>query len=368
MAFSMLLVALSAPYLGSWADRLGAHRGLLGGFSLFGAIATCFLYLAQGNSYILAAVLFILANIGFALANIFYNSFLPILADKKGMDRLSARGFGLGYIGGGLALALVALAIYKHQFFGLETRAMAMRLGFLFTGIWWIVFALPSFLLLGKVKYPRRMSAIPPGLKGYLRILSEISGYRDLLLFLIAFLLYNDGIQTIIAVSAVFAREVLELSPASILGCFLMVQFVAMPGALAFGRLSEVFGAKRAVMSALILFMGVTIYAFFIDSDLEFWIMGFVVALILGGSQAASRSLFGGLIPVNRSAEFFGFYTLSGKFASILGPFIFGFIADLTGSIRIAILILNLFFLSGIMLLALVNVRRGRSMASSEIS
>jgi UMF1 family MFS transporter len=281
------------------------------------------------------------------------------------MDRLSARGFGLGYVGGGLALALVALFIAQHQLFGVASRAEATRLGFLFTGIWWAAFALPALLALGGVRYPRRMSTIPSGLRGYFRILSEVAGYRDLLIFLIAFLFYNDGIQTIIAVSAIFAREVLELTPASILGCFLMVQFVAMPGALAFGRLAERFGAKRAVLASLFLFMGITVFAFRIDSDLEFWILGFAVALVLGGSQATSRSLFAGLVPENRSAEFFGFYTLSGKFASILGPFLFAFMADMTGSTRIAVLALNLFFLAGIVLLALVNVQRGRRAAES---
>jgi UMF1 family MFS transporter len=364
VSLSMLLVALAAPYMGSWADRLGAHRRMLGGFCLAGAAATCLLYFAGGQRYLLAASLFILANMGFALANIFYNAFLPVLARGKDMDRLSAKGFGLGYVGGGLALALVALFIYKHQFFGVATRAEATRLGFLFTGLWWAGFALPSLLALGSVRYPKRLAAIPPGLKGYFRILSEAAGYRDLLVFLIAFLFYNDGIQTVIAVSAVFAREVLELSPASILGCFLMVQFVAMPGALAFGRLAERYGAKRAVLASLLLFMGVTVYAFTIDSGLEFWILGFAVALILGGSQATSRSLFGSLIPENRSAEFFGFYTLSGKFASILGPFLFALMADVTGSTQMAILVLNLFFLTGIVLLCLVDVRRGQRAAA----
>jgi UMF1 family MFS transporter len=242
---------------------------------------------------------------------------------------------------------------------GLSGRGAATRTGFLLAGLWWAGFALPAFALLRHTRYPRRLTSIPPGLKGYIRIFAEVKHYPDLLLFLIAFLFYNDGIQTIIAVSAIFAREVLELSSQTVIACFLAVQFLAMPGALAFGRAAEKLGPKRSVLVCLVLFMGVTMYAFYIDTATEFWVLALSVALILGGSQAASRSLFARLIPSGRNAEFFGFYTLSGKFASILGPFLFALIGDLTGSTRTAILVLNLFFLIGIILLALVNVERG---------
>ncbi len=356
---SMLLVALSAPYLGSMADKSGMHRQLLIALCIFGSTATCLLFYADDHRYLLAAGLFILGNAGFALANIYYNALLPVLAGSKEMDRLSAYGFGLGYIGGGLALLLVTLLIAKHDWFGLAGRGEATRTGFLLTGLWWIAFALPAFALLRHTEYPRRLAAIPPGLRGYLQIFAEVKHYPDLLLFLIAFLFYNDGIQTIIAVSAIFAREVLQLSSQTVIACFLAVQFLAMPGALAFGKVAERIGPKRSIVICLLLFMGVTMYAFFIDTAVEFWVLALSVALILGGSQSASRSLFARLIPPGRNAEFFGFYTLSGKFASILGPFLFALIGDLTGSTRTAILVLNLFFFIGLVLLALVNVKRG---------
>ena len=356
---SMLLVALSAPYLGSIADKSGLHRHLLTALCLIGSAATCLLFFADDHRYLLAAGLFILGNAGFALANIYYNALLPVLAGDQEMDRLSAYGFGLGYVGGGMALLLVTLIIAKHDALGLSGRGAATRLGFLLAGLWWAGFALPAFALLRHTRYPRRLASIPPGLKGYIRIFAEVKHYPDLLLFLVAFLFYNDGIQTIIAVSAIFAREVLELSSQTVIACFLAVQFLAMPGALAFGRAAEKLGPKRSILICLVLFMGVTMYAFYIDTATEFWVLALSVALILGGSQAASRSLFARLIPSGRNAEFFGFYTLSGKFASILGPFLFALIGDLTGSTRTAILVLNLFFLIGIILLALVNVERG---------
>lgn len=363
VSFSMLIVALSAPYLGSLSDRHGLHRKMLPGFCLLGATATCLLFYAGSGEYLLAAFLFLIANIGFALGNIFYNSFLPVLAKNSEMDRLSSYGFALGYIGGGLALLIVAVLINKPQVFGLTSSELATRTGFLFTGLWWALFALPTFILLRKVVFPQRLSTLPTGMRGYFKIFAELKGYPDLFLFLIAFLFYNDGIQTIITISAVFARDILQLSSHTILACFLMVQFVAMPGALFFGKMAEKFGTKRAILSSLFLFMIVTVYAFFIESALEFWILGFAVAIILGGSQAASRSLFSSLIPTGKLGEFFGFYTLCGKFASILGPFLFAFIADVTGSTRTGILMLNLFFLVGIIMLKMVNVERGKALA-----
>jgi UMF1 family MFS transporter len=193
------------------------------------------------------------------------------------------------------------------------------------------------------------------GLRGYFRIFAEIKKHPALLLFLIAFLFYNDGIQTIIVVAAIFARDELGLSQGTILSCFLMIQFVAMPGTLLFGRLAEVSGAKRALYLALFLFILVTIYAYFIRNAWEFWLLGFVIAIILGGSQAVSRSFFSSLIPEGKHAEFFGFYAISAKFASVFGPLMFALIIDITGSSRLSIVALTFFFVTGILLLTQVK-------------
>jgi UMF1 family MFS transporter len=305
-------------------------------FCLVGSFATGLLYFAKPGMYIMAALLFILANISFAGGNVFYNAFLPKLAANHELDRLSSRGFAFGYIGGGLALLIVFAMIMGHGSLGFPDKGAATRTGFLLTGIWWLAFAVPTFYLVRLHSTPVLPHALHKGVKGYFRTLAEIRHYPALFLFLIAFLFYNDGIQTIIVVAAIFGRQELGLSQGTILACFLMIQFVAMPGTLLFGRLAELFGAKRSLYIALFLFICVTVYAFFMKKAWEFWILGFIIAIILGGSQAVSRSLFSSLIPEGKHAEFFGFYAISAKFASVLGPFVFALITDLTGSTRMS--------------------------------
>ena len=363
VSMSMIVVAVTAPGLGNLADRKGWRRSLLICFCLLGSLATSALFFAGPGQYMLAALLFILGNIGFASGNIFYNSYLPDLASGGESDRLSARGFAMGYIGGGLMLLIVFLIIQKHGLFGLPDKGAATRLGFLLTGIWWLGFSLPTFAWLKNVPATAGSHHVLRTPKDYLRTLRDLRGYRDLTRFLIAFLLYNDGIQTIIAVSAIFAREELGLGTGTILGCFLMIQFVAMPGALLFARLAAHFSTKRALLGSLFIFTSITIYASIMDSVTEFWALGFAVAIVLGGSQALSRSLFSTMVPKQRSAEFFGFYAISSKFASIFGPLTFALLIDITGSNRYAILALGLFFVIGITLLFTVDTRRGQRSA-----
>ncbi|MBN1142037.1 MAG: MFS transporter, partial [Deltaproteobacteria bacterium] len=224
------------------------------------------------------------------------------------------------------------------------------------------VFALPTFFW---VREPIGNGLPGPARKtqNYLQTLKEILPYRDLLRFLIAFLLYHDGIETIIVVSAVFGREELGMSQGAILGCFLMIQIVAMPGSLLFGRIAERFSARTAILACLGLFTLLTVYAFFMQSAWEFWLLGLVVALILGGSQALSRSLFASLIPPHKEAEFFGFYAVGSKFATIFGPLVFALIGSLTGSTRLSILGLLFFFVAGGLLLCTVDIERGRRLA-----
>lgn len=361
---SMLLVALCAPALGAMADGRNLRYPLLVGFGLTGATATCLLATSGVGDHFQLLLLFMVANVGFAGGNIFYNSFLPNLAAGPEMDRLSARGYAFGYLGGGLALLLVFLLIRQPQWFGLADTGSATRAGFLLTGLWWGGFALPAFFLLRSAPPSHLSSRMRPGgVRGYLELFAEIRRYPELLRFLIAFLCYSDGIQTIIVVAAIFGKEVIGLDQATILACFLMIQFVAMPATLLFGRLAAALGAKRTILLGLVLFLGITAYAFFITQPWQFWLLAFFVALVFGGCQAISRSLYGSLIPKGKQAEFYSFYAISDKFASILGPFIFALFADLTGSTRFAILSLGSFFLIGGLLLTRVDVERGRHRA-----
>ncbi len=365
VAGSMMLVALVAPGLGAQADRSRCRRRWLVILSIAGACLTSSLALAGPGRYLLAAGLFVIANVCFAAANIFYNAFLPALAQGPDIDRLSARGFALGYIGGGLMLLLSFLLIQHPTWIGLSTPSQATRLTFFLTGLWWLGFSVPTFLYLREdmIPHPAVQPVATSRMQTLWQIWKDLRSYPDMLRFLLAYLFYNDGIQTIIAVAAIFAKDELGLGTSSILGCYLMIQFVAMPGSLLFGRMARQWGSKRAVLLSLVLFLAVTVYAYGMQHGWQFWIMGLAVALILGGSQAISRSLYASLIPEGKNAEFYSFYAVSGKFAAILGPLSFGVLAQLTGSNRLAILGLGLFFLTGIGLLLTVNVQRGQQAA-----
>ncbi|PNU18821.1 MFS transporter [Geothermobacter hydrogeniphilus] len=358
---SLLLVALCAPQLGHWADRRGHHLILLRLSALGGAAACLLLALPVASAWLPAALFFALANLAFAGGNIFYNAYLPILAAPNEMDRLSSRGYALGYLGGGLALLLVFGLIEGSQLLGLPDKAAAGRLGFALTGLWWAAFALPALLRLPAT--PARPAA---GRDSYLATFRELRRHDDLFRFLLAFLCYNDGVQTVIVVSAVFARQELGLSQGSILGCFLMIQFLALPGTLLCGRLAERFGPRRILLFAIGTFLGVVCWAWFMTRGWEFWALGVIVAAILGGIQALSRSLFGSLVPAGKNAEFFGFFAISNKFAAILGPFLFALINQLTGSTRNAIIALSVLFILGGWLLTRVDIERGRRLAREE--
>ena len=365
VSLSMLVLAVTAPLLGNLADRHGWHKRLMLAFCLLGCAATALLSLTTTGDYLPAAGLFILSNVGFAGSNIFYNAYLPLLVPASEIDRLSARGYAYGYIGGGLLLAIVFLLILKADLFGFADRGAATRFGFLLTSAWWLLFSLPTFRYLPKTEKKLHTKAVF-SIKGYLELFRQLVNYRDLCLFLFAFLCYNDGIQTVISVSAVFAREELQLEHGTIIGCFLMIQFMAMPGALLFGRLADKIGTKRAILLSLFIFILVCFFAYRMNSPVEFWLIGGVIAIVLGGSQALSRSLFASMVPLEKSAEFFGFFTISSRFSSIFGPLLFALIADLTGSSRNSILALGSFFILGGGLLMLVNVQRGRKLATGK--
>ncbi|MFK5927700.1 MAG: MFS transporter [Desulfuromusa sp.] len=362
VSVSMVILAVAAPLLGALADRKAWHKRMMMFFWLFGCAATALLAIIGSGDYLLAAGFFILANLAFAGANIFYNAYLPLLTPVEQSDRLSARGFAYGYVGGGLLLALVFLLILKFETFGFADRGAATRLGFLLTAFWWFIFAIPTFIYLPKTD-KRLAIEYRFSFKSYFKQFQHLLSFRDLCIFLIAFLCYNDGIQTVISVSAIYAREELLLGQGTIIGCFLMIQFMAMPGALFFARLGEKIGTVPAIFLSLMIFLLVCIFAYRMTSAYEFWILGGVIAIILGGSQALSRSLFSSMVPKQQSAEFFGFFAISSRFAAIFGPLLFALVADLSGSSRNSILALGIFFIVGGILLLLVNVKRGRLLA-----
>jgi len=364
ISFSALLAALWAPILGALADFSGSKKKFLFGFTFVGAICTLLLYLVQGDDWLLCLILFVFANIGFAGSMPFYNAFLPEITTDKEIDWVSGKGYAFGYAGGGILLALHVMVIAHHDLFGISDQFLSIRISLASVGLWWGVFAIPLFLLvpeLGRRHNSREThSYLTYGFARFFNTLKSFRKRRDLLWFLLAFLVYNDGIQTVIAMAAIFGKTALGLDTSTLIGTLLMTQFVALPGALLFARLAKMIRTKGAIMITLVIWMGIVMYAYFLTSAIEFWILGGLVGLILGGSQAASRSLYGQLIPEGRSAEFFGFFTISGKFASIFGPLIFGLVTDLCANPRNAIISLVPFFVLGMVLLNKVDVERGR--------
>ncbi len=364
ISFSLLLTSVAAPILGAVADFLGFKKRFLFGFTYTGAMLTSLFYLIQEGDYWLCLGLFMAANIGFAGSMTFYNAFLPEVAPEEKMDWVSGKGYAFGYMGGGLLLALHVLMITYHESFGIPDRSLSIRISLASVGIWWGLFAIPLFLwvpedrpLHGKLE---NFSYFTYGFSRLFNTLRSFRSYRDLLWFLAAFLVYNDGIQTVIAMAAIFGRSALGLDTGTLIGTLLLTQIIALPGALLFAKLAEHIKSKGAITIALLLWIGIVTYAYFLKSALEFWILGGLVGLVLGGSQAISRSLYGQLIPKARPAEFFGFFTISAKFASIFGPLIFGLITDLSENPRNAIVSVILFFVVGMIMLNRVDMDRGR--------
>jgi len=370
ISFSLLLTAVAAPILGALADFSGSKKRFLFGFTYIGAAFTLLLYFVQEGDYWLCLSLFIAANIGFAGGTTFYNSFLPEVAGKREMvDSVSGKGYAFGYVGGGLLLALHVIAITYYEAFGITDQSISIRISLASVGIWWGLFAIPLFLWVPEARglhnkdKAENFSYLTYGFSLFFNTLKSFRHYRDLLWFLVAFLVYNDGIQTVIAMAAIFGKTALGLDTGTLIGTLLMTQFIAWPGALLFARLAEKIQSKGAVMVTLLLWIVIVTYAYFLKSALEFWILGGLVGLVLGGSQAISRSLYAQLIPKTRPAEFFGFFTVSAKFASIFGPLVFGLITDLSENPRNAIVSLILFFVVGIILLSRVDMERGRLQA-----
>ena len=370
ISFSLLVTALSAPILGALADFSRSKKRFLGVFTYTGAFFSLLLYFVQPGDWLLCLVLFMVANIGFAGSMPFYNAFLPQVADGREMDWVSGKGYAFGYLGGGLLLALHVLVITYHDVFGIPDRGLSIRVSLASVGIWWGIFAVPLFLWVPEprmVKNPSGgVSYLGYGFRRFFKTLKCFRNYRDLLWFLVAFLIYNDGIQTVIVMAAIFGRTALGLDTGTLIGTLLMTQLIALPGALLFARVARHIQAKGAIMATLVLWIGIVTYAYFLRSALEFCILGGLVGLVLGGSQAISRSLYGQLIPKTRPAEFFGFFTISGKFASIFGPLVFGLMTDVSENPRHAIISVVLFFVVGIVVLTQVDVGRGRLQAAEE--
>ncbi|MBM4308127.1 MAG: MFS transporter [Deltaproteobacteria bacterium] len=367
VSLSMVISAILAPFLGAVADASASKKRFLMVFCYIAVLSTGLLYFVHEGNYWRGAIFFIIANIGFAGGNVYYNAFLPEISNDQNIGRISGLGWALGYIGGGALLAINLMMLKYPGLLGFQDGTFSVQDCFLSVSLWWFAFSLPTFLLLKE-----RAQKIPlaPGRsyfrEGYLRLrhtLGRIRTFRELTKFLVAYLIYNEGIETVIVMASIFGAQVLKMETGEIILFFLMVQGIAFVGSLIFGFLADAIGNKRTIMISLIIWSLIVVWAFplgiFLDAKTEYWILGILTGIVLGGSQAASRSLQGIFTPDANSAEFFAFFGVSGKFASIFGPLIYGILIAITGSVQSGILSVLFFFVVGGILLWTVNEKKG---------
>src|SRR5215210_3659318 len=363
LSLSVVWLVALLPITGAIADRTRRKRRLLILFAYIGAISTMGLYLIQGSAYLFGGLLFVIANLSFGASVVVYNAFLPEIAEPDERDRASSRGWALGYLGGGLLLVANLALFTAHESLGLSA-GQAVRISLFSAGAWWALFTLIPLKMLRDrgASRPGKQGAavVTAGFRQLLDTLRGARSYPQTLLFLAAYLLYNDGIQTVITLTAVYGEAELELGTGTIISVTLMVQFVAFLGALLLGALARFFGAKRVVLASLILWTGAVARAYFLQSGAvsQFYLLAAFIGIVLGGSQALSRSLFSHMIPGGKEAEYFSLYEISERGTSWLGPLLFGLTLQLTGSYRSSLASLIVFFVLGFVLLSMVNVRR----------
>jgi MFS transporter, UMF1 family len=369
IALSVGTQVIALPILGAIADTSRRKKQLLGFLAYLGALATVAMFFIQGDRYLLGGLLFLVANLAFGASIVIYNAFLPEIAPEDRRDDVSSKGWGIGYLGGGLLLALNLVLYQRAGALGLS-EAMAVRISLASAGVWWALFSLiPMAGLRNRLPVhtrPAGKSAITTGFSQLLKTLREMRFYPQTLTFLIAYLIYNDAIQAVLSLAGQFANDELKIPIGTLTMAILMVQFVAFGGAMIFNALAERTGAKKAVVISLVLWTAVMIAMYAVTTTRQFFIAAAVVGIIMGGSQALSRSLFSLMIPKGREAEYFSLYEISDKGTSWLAPLLFGLTLQFTGSYRTAILSLIVFFAGGLVVLLKVNVRRATIEAGNQ--
>ena len=377
--FGLTIIAILSPILGAIADHSAAKKRLLGAFLVFGASAVAAMFFIEHGQWMFAAVLFILANIGVNGSFVFYDSLLPHVAAPDEMDRVSTAGYALGYLGGGLFLVACLAIILAPAAFGLPSgeglspsqATLPTRITFILTALWWAGFSLPLFR---HVPEPpgraldaeeARLGAVRASFRRLGHTFRKLRGYRQAFLLLLAFLIYNDGVGTIIRMAAIYGEEI-GITRTTMIAAIALVQFVGVPFAYLFGGLAQRVGTRPAIFVGLATYLGISLLGYFMRSDRDFILLAVLVGMVQGGVQALSRSLFASMIPRHLSGEFFGFFAVFEKFAGILGPAMFSVAIMLTGSSRAALLSVVAFFLVGGALLARVDVGEGQRRAREE--
>jgi MFS transporter, UMF1 family len=365
---AILIVAMIAPLLGAIADYAAIKKKLLGIFLGIGVVAALAMYWIKTGDWMFALVLFVIGNVGVAGSIVFYESLLPHLVSDAELDKVSSAGYAVGYIGGGALLAINLLTILRPTLFGIPDAAVATRLSLASVGVWWLVFSIPLFR---QVPEPARRiepdekpqgNTLVTGAKRLVETFRELTRYRQAFLLLVAFLLYNDGIQTIIRMATTYGAE-LNIDENGMILALLITQFIGIPFAFLFGALAGRIGAKRAVFAGLAVYAGITVLGYYMKNATEFLALAVLVGMVQGGTQALSRSLFASMIPRHKSSEFFAFFGVFERYAGILGPAVFAWVVEHSGTSRNAILSVIVFFVIGAAILTFVDVDEGRRAA-----
>ncbi|SDJ86452.1 MFS transporter [Streptomyces indicus] len=366
---SLIVALVAMPLVGAAADRTGRKKPYLAAAAYLGAAATAGMFFLAGERYLLGGLLLILANASFAVAMALYNAYLPQIAAPEERDAVSARGWAFGYASGALVLVLNLILYLAHDSFGLS-EAMAVRICLASAGVWWGTFALiPLSRLRDRRREPAEAAPVSGGWRQLRATLRDMRRHPLTLAFLLAYLVYNDGVQTVISQASVYGSKELDLDQSTLIVAVLLVQVLAVGGALGMGRLARVYGAKRTILGSLVVWTLIIGAGYFLPAGAPVWffLLAAGIGLVLGGTQALSRSLFSHLVPQGKEAEYFSAYEMSDRGISWLGPLIFGLTYQATGSYRDAILSLVAFFVLGFLLLARVPVRRAVEAAGNRV-
>jgi UMF1 family MFS transporter len=365
-----IIIAALAPFLGAIADRGGVKKKFMATFTFLGIIMTGALRLLEQGLWEWAVIFYVTAAVGWSGANIFYDSLLPAVAVKKEVDFVSSLGYALGYFGGGLLFLVNVLMYLNFDAFGIPDAATAIKISFFSVAIWWGVFTIPLFVFVKEPRYSEKVGigkAVYQGWKQLLGTIKDLRKYRIVALFLLAYWLYIDGVDTIVRMAVDYGKS-LNFSDGALITALLMVQFIAFPAALGYSWIAKKIGPKRAVMSGIIGYICITFLGYFMQQEWHFYFLAGMVGLFQGGIQALSRSLYTRIIPLDKSAEFFGFYNMLGKFAAVIGPFLMGSVTLATGSPRIGILSILILFFSGAIVLWKVDIQEGEKIAAQYFS
>ena len=363
VSLSVILQVVFLPMVGAVADYGRRKKEVLAATAYLGAAATMGMLFLQGRDYLAGGLLFLIANVAFGASVVIYNSFLPEIAPPVERDAVSSKGFGIGYLGGGLLLALNLVLYMKADAIGMS-EGLAVRISLCSAGLWWAIFTIPTLVALRNRGAAR---SLPPGERAVAAVLKQLSHtlhdvrrFPQTVTFLVAYLLYNDAIQTVLNLASQFGNDELKIPVSTLTLAILMVQFVAFFGSIAFNWLAAAINAKRAVVFSLLIWTGVLIYIYAaVKTTLQFFVMAAIVAMVMGGSQALSRSLYAQIVPKAKEAEYFSIYEISDKGTSWMCPLLFGLAMQFTHSYRVAVLSLIVFFIAGLAVLLKVDIPRG---------